>query len=139
MKNGLQQPVFLKWIRKARLPTVLIISHARMQEWPLSDGKCVIQLKELWSMTQWNDGIRSGRLSTQFNKIVVYLKQLCNVPVPFLVQNAILALCRSIRAQNPECQLYFSNLLPRFGPVPVLSPSVKQSNQELFECRDMYR
>ena len=127
-------PVQEAWRRRNARHSVFLAADSRVQAWPLHDTKIRVSLKESWSMTQWTQAFRTGYLDYSCGKVLIYFEMLAEIPVPTPLNNAVLALCRSIRWKNTDCQIYILNLLPKISPTPVLGPSVPVANQHILEA-----
>ena len=133
--HGVKLPRAPRWMRnrKNKPPTTLILADSFFQNWPESDARCVVMCQTDYDIWRWNAMIRSRELNVQFYNIVLCIRKLQELrELP--LQNTLQALCRSIRAANPECRIFVSNMPPNPNSTPVLGRRISVFNLELQQA-----
>ena len=132
-KEGLQAH---KLIPEAtlRAASILILADSKLQDWPLTDKKCVVYVKEDWSIKDWVDAIRSNWITIRVPTVVLYLKRIKDWKSLPPIKNAIQSIYRAIRLRDEECRPFVCNLLPIVGTAPVLGMRVQMLNPIIMKA-----
>ena len=107
------------WATQKRDPSVLILSDARMEDWPWSDGICLLEFHQNRQIRNWAQSIRDGEINTKCNTVILYLEGLKTWNDVPPMKNVIHGICAALRQKNPGSRIFVSNLVPIIRTSPI--------------------
>ena len=131
-QDGVRGPPLPRWLRKhEKKRTTVILADNYLQFWPNGDKCCLVYCRPQYDLWKWNASIRSSHVNIQFFNVVFCLSKLKGIDGVLPLQNAILALARSVRSMTPSSRIFFTNLPPNPEGSPVLQKHHKNFGDEL--------